>query len=513
LLLLVELAARRLPARIGVRRVRAAALGAVVAASLAWSIHLGLAGSTTAYFSTFTRVWQLGCGGLLAVLALPSGRFARPALIAGLGAITASALVMSDSTAYPGYAALLPSGGALLALHGGRSWDGSLVTRWLGLRPIQFVGDISYSLYLWHWPIICIHSLRSGAPPGPVAAVVILAMAIALAALSKRFVEDPFRHTWRRSRRVLFATAVLSTASCVLLAVGLHRSARDRRHVTLDPERYPGAAALAGTPVPDVGGAFLPPLVEVESDLASAYQEKCIQSLPGTEVLTCVYGRPDAALRIALVGDSHAVHWLPAFQELVDRLDLQVVAISKSSCAFSLRPVYHFKLKREYTECLEWTREVIAWLDRHHFDRVIVAQSPMHSAGGRPPGKSVHAVSLGVRSALDAAARTGSRIAVLGTTPWHHRTPRDCVAVEPSPEEACAPARAEVLPPDALVVAARAGGYPVVDLIDSFCPNDRCPPIIGNVFVYRDSHHVTATYMRTLAPMLAEKLGLSDGAD
>ena len=508
LLFLVHLAGRRLSPEVGLRRSLAAALLAVVAASLGWSIYLGLAGSSTAYFSTFTRVWQLGSGGLLAVLAAPTTRLDRPALIAGLALIGLSAVVLDDTTAYPGYAALLPTGGTLLALHGGRAWSQSLLTRWLALRPVQFIGDISYSLYLWHWPIIAIHTYRTGVEPTTREALVMLGLSISLAALCKRFVEDPFRAPRRWPTRAVLAAAAASTAVCLGLALGLHRAADGGRATANSPGSYPGAGALAGAAVPDVGGAFLPALVDVESDLPSAYNEKCIQNRPGTEVLSCVYGPRHAALRIALIGDSHAIHWIPAFQVLADRMELQVVAMTKTSCAFSLRPVWHFKEKREYRECTEWTRNVIARLAAERFDRVVVAQSPMHSVPGAEKGENIGALAGGVRAALDAVARAGSRVAVLRATPWQKRTPRDCVAVEPPPYTTCASSRAESLPDEALALAARDGGYPVVDLTDVFCPGDRCPPIIGNVFVYRDSHHITATFMRTLAPFLAERLGI-----
>ncbi len=509
LLFLVHLGARSLPARFDFRRTCAAALLIVVAASLAWSVYLGLSGSSTAYFSTFTRVWQLGSGGLLAVLAARPGRIALPALIAGLLLIAASAVVLKEATAYPGYAAILPTGGALLALHGGPAWRRSLLTRWLALRPVQFIGDISYSLYLWHWPIIAIHSYRTGTSPSMRDAVIMLALSIAVAAISKRFVEDPFRGPRRRGNRTVLATAAVATAGCVAVAFALHGAAERHRLAPLGASSYPGAAALRGASVPDVGAAFIPALVDVESDVASAYDEGCIQKLPRTPVRTCVYGPMHAKVRIALIGDSHAVHWIPAFQALIDRMELQLVAITKTSCAFSLSPVYHYKLKRDYTECLEWTRNVIAYLGKERFDRVLIAQSPMHGVAGKEPEESIRPLAVGVRQALDTAARTGNRIAVLRATPWQKRSPRDCVAVEAPPFEACAASRTEALPEEALSVAARAGGYPVLDFTDLFCPDDLCPPIIGNVFVYRDVHHVTATYMRTLAPMLAERLGLS----
>jgi peptidoglycan/LPS O-acetylase OafA/YrhL len=509
LLFLVALLARALPARIGFRRVCTAVLLAVVGGSLAWSIVTGLAGSATAYFSTFTRVWQLASGGLLAVLAAPRGRWDSAGLVAGLLAILAAALLLSDGTQYPGYAALLPTGGALLALQCGRAHAASLATRWLALRPVQFIGDISYSLYLWHWPIIAIHSFRTGEEPGLVAGVVMFAGSIAMAAVSKRLVEDPFRGPRRRSTRVVFAAAATGTAACLALAFALHRQAGEPggQLAQLSPADYPGAAALRGAPVP--AAPFRPRLVDIDDDIASAYHEDCIQAMVKTDVATCVYGSRSANRRIALIGDSHAIHWLPALQALTDRLDLQVVAITKTTCAFSLVPPYHPKLKRAYTECSDWTRNVIDYLGRKKFDLVVVSMSAYHVLGpDRTAKDSREELAVGIRRALDGVAATGQPLVVLRPTPRQRRSPRLCVSREAPPYTPCAARRSLAMFTDAVTMAATAGGHRLVDMTDFFCPGDRCPPIIGNVFVYRDSHHITASYMRTLAPFLARELGL-----
>jgi peptidoglycan/LPS O-acetylase OafA/YrhL len=511
LLFLVTLLARALPSRLGFRRVCAAVLVGVVGASLAWSIGAGLTGSATAYFSTFTRVWQLASGGLLAVLAAPPGRWDRTGLVAGLAAILASALWLSDTTAYPGYAALLPTGGALLAVQCGRAHAASLATRWMALWPVQIVGDVSYSLYLWHWPLVAIHAYRTGEEPGPIAAALLFAGSMALAWLSKRFVEDPFRGPRRWPAPAVLATAALATAACLSLALLVHRGAGAGGDLgALSSSEYPGAAALRGAAVPAV--EFRPRLVDIGDDVASAYHDDCIQENHESEVATCVYGPRRARRRIALVGDSYAIQWLPALEEVARSTSLQVVAITKTSCAFSLVPPYHTTLKRPFTECSEWTQNVIDYLARERFDQVLIAMSAYHVLGADMSAReSRDELARGVRRALDAVAGTGNPLAVLRPTPRQRRSPRNCVSRGSPPYDRCAARRSRAVWNDALTTAATAAGSRLLDFTDLFCPGDRCPPVIGNVFVYRDRHHVTASYMRTLAPMLAERLGLSAG--
>jgi hypothetical protein len=308
---------------------------------------------------------------------------------------------------------------------------------------------------------------------------------------------------------VVFALAAASTAATVALAFALHRLAGTSGDVAAPQTAdYPGAAALHGAPVPAV--EFRPRLVEVESDVPSAYHESCIQEILRPEITTCVYGKRHAGRRIAVVGDSHAIHWLPALQALVDRLDLQVVALTKTTCAFSLIPPYHPKLKRAYTECSDWTKNVIAYLGHEKFDLVIVSMSAYHVlAADLTPKESRERLAVGIRQALDAVARTGNPLVVLRPTPTQRKSPVDCVAAQSPPYSKCAARRSLAVFKDAVTMAATDGGHRLVDMTDLFCPGDRCPPIIGNVFVYRDRHHITASYMRTLAPFLAERLGLS----
>jgi hypothetical protein len=275
---------------------------------------------------------------------------------------------------------------------------------------------------------------------------------------------------------------------------------------------YPGAAAmLAGTKreVPDL--PFIPALVNVNGDVATAYAERCIPNISGVEVQTCEYGNPDAAVRIAVVGDSHAVHWLPAFQELARRLDIRIVGIAKNACMTSGLPVYNGALNRPYTECNKWTANVIDYLKKQDFDYIVLSQSQGHYVDGRKEeGKAANAklIAAGMAKVWSELEGKDSKIIVFRSTPWQPTEVRDCVAGKSAPYRGCTAAPVEALYDDAMSQLARLRHYPLIDFTDLFCNETDCPAVIGNVFVYRDSHHVTATYMRTLAPMVAKRMGL-----
>ncbi|KQM84299.1 acyltransferase [Agromyces sp. Leaf222] len=206
-----------------IMRTLAIVLGAVTAASFAWSLVLTAEDHNLAYFSTFSRAWEFGVGGLLALLAAAIPRLtadrwrAGRSLVSwgGLAMIVVPVVAFDDTEAFPGLWVLLPVTGTLAII-----WAGTPATRWstshvVGLRPVQWVGDISYSLYLWHWPIFMFTPMVTGVPSPPALMVVLVGVSLIVSAFSKRFVEDPFR---RRTGAIGSHPRVLAGALAVALA-------------------------------------------------------------------------------------------------------------------------------------------------------------------------------------------------------------------------------------------------------------------------------------------------------
>lgn len=176
-------------------------LGTVSVLSFAWSLVLTVDDHNLAYFSTLSRAWEFGAGGLLALLATRVARatgahwkIARSwASWTGIALIAVPIITFQDTEAFPGLWVLLPVAGTLAII-----WAGMPEMRWstarlVGLRPVQWVGDISYSLYLWHWPIFMFAPMITGVPSPPALMVALVGFALVVSALSKRFIEDPFR--------------------------------------------------------------------------------------------------------------------------------------------------------------------------------------------------------------------------------------------------------------------------------------------------------------------------------
>ena len=217
-----------------------AAVTIVTVASLAWSIVNVRLDRTAAFYLPFTRAWELMFGAMLTLRVIPAPRshiLQECLSTLGLAAIIVSIFAYSGYTAFPGEFSLLPCGGAGAIIVAGRN-STTLVNRLLSLKPVVFVGLISYSLYLWHWPILVFffdRMARSGVHiPG--AHAILLLASIVVAAISWKFVETPFRtgpHRPTKRTVYIFGAGCVLASSLTVLALILARGL---------PERFPAEA-------------------------------------------------------------------------------------------------------------------------------------------------------------------------------------------------------------------------------------------------------------------------------
>ena len=246
---------------LGARRVSGWLLALMIVLSLAWAVYLSFTDPAPAYFMTTTRVWELGVGSMIAIagLKLPAARPGLASLlaVAGLAAIVVSALTYDTTLPFPGYEAILPVFGAAAVIIAGIS-SGSLLDRIFSWRPVQYIGDISYSLYLWHWPVIVFYPYVAGRNVEHFADVfTAVGVSLLLAHASKVWVEDRFRSptSGASGTQVGVATApgivVVSTGAVLLVSMLILANAvpRGAPDVVAD-EDYPGAAAGHSPAVP-----------------------------------------------------------------------------------------------------------------------------------------------------------------------------------------------------------------------------------------------------------------------
>jgi peptidoglycan/LPS O-acetylase OafA/YrhL len=492
--------------------------------SLIWSTYYTVAEPGAAYFVTTTRAWELGIGACVAVFATSLRRIPETAkgLLSwgGLAAITASSLFYSAETPFPGTAALLPTLGAAAIIVGGMSGrDRFAAGRLLSTSQFVWVGNISYSLYLWHWPLIVIATYVLGGLQF-YQGLIVVGLSLIPAYLSYRYVEKPIlaaeslKDNYGASLATglsLILVAGIAAMSILLVPKPISTAGFVPMKPLADTGSEPvaaviGAALLAQNPmvgqVTDTVMAFQPAALAAAKDNPVVYDQGCHQTANGTEAKSCVFGSEEGEFKIAIVGDSHAAQWVPALTEVADKHGWRMESFTKSACAFT-RATLTFE-GGAYDTCTQWNQAVTEALTGEQRPDFVLFTSSDYEA--RTPGPSS---SEGLAQAWSALRAANVPFAVLADTPRPGINVPECVSANPDSLSKCAVDRLKAEQngtPDLMYAAEAVGGVPVIDLNRMICPESRCAPIIGDVLVYRDTNHLTATYAESLAGALEAEL-------
>jgi peptidoglycan/LPS O-acetylase OafA/YrhL len=490
----------------------------LVLVSLAYSYLDTRANPDSAYFVTTTRIWELGVGGLLALIPKRIGSYlGRQGWLGwtGLAMVITSAFVLNGAMAFPGLVALLPVGGAVLLIGAGPADARFGPGRLMSLRPLVFIGGISYSLYLWHWPIISLWTSYRGHAVGRLSGPAIVAVSILLAWLTKIGVEDPVRkahllsgHGWRS-----VATALAAVLPVVLVTGYLvTRPAWDGQ---LGPG-YPGAAALASPGQNYTVKPVQPAADSAGSSLMPTYWQKGCLEDPATSAATaCVFGDTShPRLTVALVGDSIAGNWFQALNVIAEQEHWRIVTELHGECTWTSTLTWYGSADgHPYTVCQTWGATVLHDLTTTiHPDVVITSGSSDSLTPDHLQTSSSERAEVGAGMAVywKQLIAHGIPVVAIDTTP--HLTFQDlsCVLKFPSDYDTkCVTPRSTALTPDeSIYYAARLmqGQVPVIDMNSFVCELKECQGVVGNVLAYFDNKHFTASFSQTLAPFLKQRL-------
>ncbi len=507
---------------------------AVTAASFAWSVHQANVSPASGYFVTTTRIWELGVGGILATaVGLRGGRSASPRLGSGplraaimvvaAAAICWAAYTYSGATPFPGWRAAIPVLGTVVLIGIGSAVRPTLPDRLLTLPPARFLGDISYSVYLWHWPMIVLLPYVSGGELGLLDKLTIIAATLVLSTLTKKYVEDRFRSPGAGWRAPTLRTVGLAAAGMAVLVAGMsvqlaevdHREEASLSAVAdalADGGPCVGANAMAPSrdcPVTRTGKVVPDPSIAI-NDISDVYARDCRESPPYAGLRTCTYGDPNGKVDIAVVGNSHMIHWMPAIDRIAKASGWKVTTYLLSMCSPNhTRNVWSSKETGD--GCHAWGQRLLKAVDEHPYDLVVMS----NSSGGRAEGADNRAESIklwtkGYERYIGDIVKSGSPVMVIRDTPFPKATDivvPDCVAEHRDDLTKCSGARGTWLRDDPLADAAKqVTGASVADLTDYLCTVKTCPGVIGGIIVYFDAYHLTATYSQSLAPYLATPL-------
>jgi SGNH domain (fused to AT3 domains) len=445
---------------------------------------------------------------------------------------------------------------AALVAAGARTQTGAAAL--LGRPGPAAVGRLSYSWYLWHWPCLVLARLiwarpAEGdlpAPDAPVAArLAAVALSLGLAALTFRYVEEPLRRApflRAPTRRAMPAGALLAAAAVAVPTVALAAPAPPPvapvvasgavvpsapappapsatvSRTTPPPSRSrvplpaPGTLPAAPLPVP-----ARPAMTPAQARADQAGTRDCFAGFgPRSAPADCRFGDPAGTRVVVLVGDSHAAHWFPAMDAIARSRHWQLWFWAKSACGYGeVReelPAYH----REYTECTAWRRSAfdrIAALPR--VDLVVVGRAISYlgqllDGDGTELDRSAAAPvwAAGVAASLRELGAGGRHVVLLRDVPRPGFDVPECLSSHANATASCTfPRGGHVHPDEALWSAeapvAAAARVPNVDLTPVLCPGDPCQVVSpGGAIVYRDEHHLTATFAREAAAPLAAAL-------
>ena len=511
-------------------------LGFLAAVSFMMSLAWTDSWPSWAFFSLPTRAWELAVGGLVALTAgawrhLP-GPSAAVVGWGGLALIVVTCTQIGEGTPYPGTTALLPVLGTALVIGAGCATTDLGVGHFLSKPTMRSIGRLSYSWYLWHWPVLLLAPALFGQSLGLAGRLAMVVVSFGLAILTLHLIENPARFAQglkasaERSLAVGGVLTAIGVGACLVLLmvrpvpVGQGTAAAPVLPVAPSSPAGPSAgapppmsvrdqvlAAVAKSTEPGPVPANLTPALNAIAK-PEVFVNGCVLSWRDVAQPDCVSGDAASPTTVALVGDSHAAMWQPALEPIARERYWRLATMSKVLCPFLDLPTNSPYLGRKFTECDQWRGSVMARLQKERPQLIVLDMSRRYGADfGFTSYDRAWQDSLTL--VVKTLRRTGARVLVLSQVPDPHGTVPTCVSAHMDNADACAPARADGLNDGGIAAesaATAAGGGQYVELSGLFCTADRCPVIVGNTLVFRDDNHITTEYAQVLAPLLTERI-------
>jgi len=459
--------------RIG-RRI-AVAIGILVTTVVSFAISIFLTSTNPiwAFYSLPTRAWELGIGALL--LFIPAKVFQRksPAVSAivwfGLIAIGASTYIFSDRTSFPGYSALAPTIGTAALIGGIASWP-PVLNRLSKLKIIQWLGEISYPFYLWHWPLLVLPSTRFGRPLTLVERAFFILITALAADLTHRFIERPVAAR-EFSKSSILRSSLVATMACISIATAIIFSSHSV--IKLDNGKAVSFAKVM--------------------ELPKIYSDNCHVNNGEITSNKCTYGDSSSTTTVVLYGDSHAAQWFPALEALALQHHFKLVSLTKSSCpAAEVKKVEIGATKNG--DCFKWRANSLKRIRDAHAQAVILSGYQYFDL----PGGVASRESWWRDGQLQAYRHllgVSPNLIYISDTPHPLQNIPNCLAANGGKK--CN---------DSMKSSPQiAGGFMKINPTPWLC-TAICPAIVHGEIAYRDASHISVAMSRALAPELGKAL-------
>lgn len=498
--------------RLRIRPLLILMFGTVFAVSLVFSISTTASNQTFAYFDTGARLWEFALGSLLA-LALPYLKFGRQARIflgwLGVVAMLSCGIILQVGQQFPGYMALWPTLAAACIIVAGQTDSRAGVDRFLSWKPLVRLGDSSYALYLFHWPVLVVYLVASGnSQAGLLAGLAIILGSIVAASLATRYIDAPLRRNKWVEAKPARALAVIATCGA-LVAVPLtgwqvRVHLKEQAILAQADRNNPGAASLEpgflDQAEPDA--PVLPTTTSMPDDWPVFEGGSCKSD--GKELLNiCDNGITDGAKSLVVLGSSHAHVLNTPVLEMAKTNDWSVKSITKGFCPLG------DDVSTGITEsCAEFNKATMAEVLEMKPDLVVTTSTRTNVLWEEP-----EVLDRSWVQAVHTLNDAGIEVVAVRDTPRIPQNVPECLEATPTDYTGCGAKRVDLFS-DVSPAAEVADSLPdtkFLDLTDYFCDDTTCPAIIGNAIVYKDDNHVTRTYMETLTPMFEQAFAQATG--
>src|ERR1700730_311257 len=474
-------------------------LALISALSLVACIWLTRTNQPWAFFGSPARAWEFGLGGIASLMpaTLLANRSTKSiASWTSLMVLLGAAVLFTPGQAVPGARALVPVLATATLLVTGAAGVPVGAARLLAHPVLQWFGRLSYSWYLWHWPLLVYAGVFFPRNSG-YGRVLVAIVSLLAAFLTYRTVENPIRIHRSLIRRPVFTLCLAAGLSLLSVSICLFSHRLSQKSALMPRQRMLLAVTEETSPV----------------------SRECMSTFRESQVRECVFGDRSAATTATLFGDSHAAHWLPALEQIAHERKWKLVTFLKASCPTADVPVYNPRLERVETECAEWRSAALERIIKLGPDLMVISNSAgyiktTNSTGGYST-TSVTEWQEGTRRTVAALDRAAIPTMVLYDVPVQRIDVPTCLsrvlAHRWYPEGWCTSSRAEALDSQVLQAeqAAVSGlrNVRLLDFSDVFCDVSVCKVEIQGEPIYRDRGHLNSAFARKLAPLLSEKLG------
>ena len=511
----------------------------------------------TNYFSTFSRFWEIGAGCLFGMLILDkiklSEKMSNITCIIGAAMIIATGAFLDGADQFPGPWTLFPLTGAILVIASGCCKDGhGFAVRALTIKPIMFLASISYCLYLWHWPMLILTMKATGLKANdPRVWIPVISISLALSWITHKWVEIPLRQKFKPERATfkemitrgymknslrksssLWYPASLATFSIATVFIMTGTNAFDAGYSIKSSmtqkkidslggidSAYPGAASFLDGRNKKEGAPLIPdPVLDAKTMMPQTQDDGCFTDFEGTSIVRttkdgelCAYGDKESDQTLYLIGGSHSEHYLPPLIEIANKRKFKIVPLIKMGC-----PLYQEKKwdSTEYHECMEWSKNVVDYVRDNPPTIGIFMTST------RPTeilGKGPEQVPEGYIRAAKEFSDMGIHQWLVRDNPWLTISPdngaikdvRVCMNEnqENVLEKCGQPASMSYLPINPAIDAYKGiKNVSLLDLSNSYIKDGWVYPEVGGIMVFRDSHHMTKQFTKTMANELYQQM-------